>query len=477
MTDTFETITITDLAYGSAGIGRPVSGPRAGKVIFVDGVVPGDTVTVEVTQEKKSFARAKLISVVEPSSERVTPPCPVCNECGGCPWMQVAYGAQQTYKRNTIVSELARALGIEKDEAESFVAPTRASKRELGFRNKLEMGARMEGGRGAQGAQGAQGAGGNQGGTVAADRGASRASAKSKFQLGFYARASHDLVCPKRCLVGARGIEKAPGALRGALSFLSNSQPLNIYRVGVRHSLRTHDTEIALWTPPGAFPRKAVARVVESALPATSVVRVMAHPGKARAIKGVEALSGKGYWTEELAGFTYKISAPSFFQVNTAQAETMIKLVLDYAQVDETSLVADLYCGAGTFTLPLAATGATVVGVESAGSSVRDLRRNAHEADLDIDIIGGDATRELPALGNLDVLVVDPPRAGLMPEIIGSIAATNAQRVVYVSCDPATWARDVARLQEVGYDLQEATPVDLFPQSYHIETVSLLQKR
>lgn len=449
MTDTFETITITDLAYGSAGIGRPESSSRAGKVIFVDGVVPGDTVTVEITQEKKSFARAKLIKIVEPSPDRVTPPCPVCNECGGCPWMQVAYSAQQTYKRNAIVSELARALSLDKEEAEAFVAPTRASKRELGFRNKLEMGARME----------------------------DDCGAHAKFQLGFYARASHDLVCPKHCLVGARGIEKAPGALRGALSFLSNSQPLNIYRVGVRHSLRTHDTEIALWTPPGAFPRKAVARVVESALTATSVVRVMAHPGKARAIKGVEALSGKGYWTEELAGFTYKISAPSFFQVNTAQAETMIKLVLDYAQVDETSRIADLYCGAGTFTLPLAATGATVVGVESAGSSVRDLRRNAHEANLDIEVVGGDATRELPALGTLDVLVVDPPRAGLMPEIIQSIAATNAQRVVYVSCNPATWARDVARLREVGYTLQEATPVDLFPQSYHIETVSLLQRR
>ena len=448
MTDTYETIFITDLSYGSAGIGRPQSGSRAGKVIFVDGAVPGDTVTVEVTQEKKSFARAKLVSVVDPSPERITAPCPVCNECGGCPWMHVAYSAQQTYKRNAIVSELARALNLDKKEAETFVAPTRASKRELNFRNKLEMGAHMDNG----------------------------AGKRSLFQLGFYARASHTLVCPKRCLVGARGIEKAPGALRGALSFLSNNQSLDIYRVGVRHSVRTHDTEIALWTPPGAFPRKAVARVVESALPATSVVRVMAHPGKARAIKGVEALSGKGYWTEELSGFTYKISAPSFFQVNTAQAETMIKLVLEYAQVDETSLVADLYCGAGTFTLPLAATGATIVGVESAGSSVRDLRRNAHEADLDITVVGGDATRELPALGALDVLVVDPPRAGLMPEIIASIAATNAKRVVYVSCDPATWARDVARLNEVGYNLQVATPVDLFPQSYHIETVSLLQK-
>ncbi len=458
MTDSFssdaehlETLTITDLSYGSAGIGRPLSGSRAGKVIFVDGVVPGDTVVVEVVQEKKSFARARLVSLVEPSPERVNPPCPVCNECGGCPWMQVAYSAQQTYKRKAIVSQLGRALKLPDDEAQAFVAPTRASKRELGFRNKLEMGAHME----------------HQ----------AQAGKREQFQLGFYARASHDLVCPKRCLVGAKGIEKAPGALRGALSFLSNSQSLGIYRVGVRHSMRTHDTEIALWTPPGAFPRKAVARVVGSALPATSIVRVMAHPGKARAIKGVEALSGKGYWTEQLAGFTYKISAPSFFQINTAQAETMIDLVLEYAAVDETSLVADLYCGAGTFTLPLAAQGACVVGVESAGSSVRDLRRNAQEANLDITIIGGDATRELPALGNLDVLVVDPPRAGLMPEIITSIAQTHAKRVVYVSCDPATWARDVARLHEVGYTLCKATPVDLFPQSYHIETVSLLVKK
>ena len=144
--------------------------------------------------------------------------------------------------------------------------------------------------------------------------------------------------------------------------------------------------------------------------------------------------------------------------------------------LEEGAYVADLYAGGGTFSVPLAAAGADVVAVESAGSSVRDLRRNAERAGVDIEVIGGDAARELPDLGELDALVVDPPRAGLAPGVVDSIARAAPARVAYVSCDPQTWARDVALFETAGYRLAAATPVDLFPQTYHVEVVSIFTR-
>ncbi|MEE0345147.1 MAG: 23S rRNA (uracil(1939)-C(5))-methyltransferase RlmD, partial [Adlercreutzia sp.] len=208
----------------------------------------------------------------------------------------------------------------------------------------------------------------------------------------------------------------------------------------------------------------------------TSVVRVVADPGRARKVKKVEAISGKGCWEEEVAESRLLLSAPSFAQVNTAQAEKLVELVLAGLEVEAGDYVADLYAGAGTFTLPLAAAGACVVAVESAGSSVRDLRRNAERAGADIDIVGGDAARELPELGELDALVVDPPRAGLADGVVASIAAASPRRVAYVSCDASTWARDAARFEQEGYRLIRATPVDLFPQTYHVEVVSIFER-
>ena len=285
-----------------------------------------------------------------------------------------------------------------------------------------------------------------------------------------------DVVSLDACPLAHRNIEGAPKALRGALRYLSGGSDLGLFRVGVRGSLRTRDVEIALWTTPGPFPRAAAAKTLASALKNTSVVRVMADPGRARKVKKVEAISGKGCWEEEVAESRLLLSAPSFAQVNTAQAEKLVELVLAGLEVEAGDYVADLYAGAGTFTLPLARAGAEVVAVESAGSSVRDLRRNAERAGADIDIIGGDAARELPELGELDALVVDPPRAGLADGVVASIAAASPRRVAYVSCDASTWARDAARFEREGYRLIRVTPVDLFPQTYHVEVVSIFER-
>ena len=271
-------------------------------------------------------------------------------------------------------------------------------------------------------------------------------------------------------------IEKAPKALRGAIRYAQGDQDLGIFRVGVRHSMVTGELEVALWTKPGSFPRGLFAKTLSTAVKATSVVRVLADPGKARKIKGVEILDGRGYWRERIGDVQYSTQAPSFFQVNTAQAGKLVGFVLEGLGSLDGAYVADLYAGGGTFSIPLALAGADVVAVESAKSSVRDLRFNADSNGVDIDVVGGDAARELAMLEDLDALVVDPPRAGLADGVVDDIASTGAATVAYVSCDPATWARDVARFEQAGYQLQSAQPVDMFPQTYHVEVVSFFDR-
>ena len=193
----------------------------------------------------------------------------------------------------------------------------------------------------------------------------------------------------------------------------------------------------------------------------------------ARKIAGVEALAGEGSWSERIGAETMRLSAPSFFQVNTKAAELLVELVMDALDPRDDEVAIDLYCGAGTFTLPLARRAAYVAAVEAYGPAVRDLRRNVEIARLEdaVDVIGGDAVREFPD-EEANVLVVDPPRAGLAPEAVDLISGTAARDVAYVSCDPATLARDLRRFADAGvFRPVSATPVDLFPQTFHCETV------
>ena len=202
-----------------------------------------------------------------------------------------------------------------------------------------------------------------------------------------------------------------------------------------------------------------------------------ADAGSARKLKGLEILDGRGFWRETVAGIEHGVSAPSFFQVNTPQADKLVQLALDGLELDEDCVAADLFCGVGTFTIPLAKRCGGVYAVESYGSSVRNLRHTVEQENVDVEVIGGDATRELPELGELDALIVDPPRSGLAKEIIGSIAEAAPLRVAYVSCDPATWARDVKLLEAAGFELLQATPVDMFSQTFHVETVSIFANK
>ena len=430
-----QTVRIERMAYSPSAIAKADDG----KTLFIDRGAPGDVVKVSITEEKPSYALARIEEIVEPSALRTQKP-PACTSfCGGCPWAHLSYEAQCASKRENVIDTLSRIGKMDKARADEIVEACVPSKKQWGYRNKLELGVKSD--------------------------------AQGKLVLGMFAEGSHDLAPIASCPLANKFIEKAPKALQGALRFASGSDSLGIFRIGVRASVRTKSTEVALWTPPSAFPCAHVANTLSKSGKYTSIVRVLADSGKARKVKKVERLSGQGCWEEELLGNRFLTSAPSFFQVNTAQAEVLISHVLDALGDIEGAYIADLYAGGGTFSIPLAKAGADVVAVEAASSSVADLRRNADLNGVFVDAVCGDAADELSALGTLDALVVDPPRSGLAPSMIKTIAKAKPRAIVYVSCNPATLARDIERFGQAGYQSKRVTPVDMFPQTYHVETV------
>lgn len=435
-------LTVERMAYGPDAIARTAEG----KTVFVTGAVAGDVVEATIDTEGPTFARAHVERIIEPSPNRIQPPCPFVGLCGGCPWGALRREDQLAAKSENLRSALARIGRFSADDIDRLVRPIRHTEDAWGYRNKIELAVREENGH---------------------------------VVLGMHGLDPDQIIRIDRCPLFEKAFPKALKSAAGALSYLGNSRDLSLERVGVRASRRTKALEVALWTPTGGFPRAHVARVLEDALKPTSIVRVMTKGGrKARRVVKNELLAGQGSWTERIGSEVMCVSAPSFFQVNTAAAEILIELVVDALNPGEDDVACDLYCGAGTFTLPLARRCAWVSAVESYGPAVRDLRRNLERAGLDnVDAIGGDAVREFPA-DEVDVLVVDPPRAGLDPQAVELISDTSARDVAYVSCDPATLARDLARFAERDvFEPVAITPVDLFPETFHCETVVHLSRK
>ncbi len=429
-------LAIESMTYGADGLAHA----EDGKAVFVQGGIAGDVVEAEIVSDGSSFSRARVTEVLEPSPKRTDAPCPYVGICGGCPWGALERSAQLAAKEENLRSSLKRIGKFGDDEIADLVQPIRHAKDDWGYRNKIELAPVVRNG---------------------------------KLTLGMHGTDPAQIVKIDRCPLFEKKFPKTLKSVVGALGFLGNSRDLGLERVGIRASRRTQAVEVALWTPTGSFPRAQVSRVLGDALKATSIVRVMSKGEKrARRVSRVEALAGEGSWCENIADGQMRLSAPSFFQVNTAAAEILVDLVMDALAPQPEELAIDLYCGAGTFTLPLARRCDFVAAVEAYGPAVRDLRRNLEINRIDnVDVIGGDAVREFPDQ-DADILVVDPPRAGLAKEAIDLIASTSARDVAYVSCDPATLARDLRRFCDEGtFRPVSATPVDLFPQTFHCETV------
>lgn len=430
------TLTIESLSHGGDGVAHATDG----RAVFVRLACPGDRVRAHVTAEHPRWLQATVAEILEPSPERVDAPCPYFGTCGGCQWQHVSYAAQLEAKTRSVRDALAHIARIDAPVAEAVPSPA-----QYAYRNRIELHV----------------------GTV-----------EGRLAVGYSALGSDRLVPVDLCLLPPKRYEKAPRAIGGVLRFLARDERVRtVTRVGLRVSLHGGDTAVDLWTPPGPFPRTGVAKTIAEAVKADTVDRVLVRDDpRKRDIAGVEVLEGPGMWHERLGNHAFAVSPTSFFQVNTAVAERMQGLVLEALQPRAGEVVLDLYAGVGTFTLPLAEAGADVVAVEGAGSAVRDLRRNLADNGLYADVAPGDAARALAELGSFDLAVTDPPRSGMRPDALAALVEAAPRRLVYVSCDPATLARDARALGDTGYALVSATPVDLFPQSFHVETVAVFDR-
>lgn len=444
MSDQLVVLPIERMSYGPHAIAHLENG----KTVFVAGAVIGDVVEAHIDTETDRMAQAHVVRILEPSALRATDPTSQFAASDATPWAALSYSAQLEAKRSSVVDALVRIGHLDPSWVEVLVDPCMAPGDPWGYRNKIELSCTR-----------------NQSG---------------KLEIGM-AASDGTLINMRTYPLFEKRYQRIVPQITGALSYLSGTRDLDLERIGIRASKRTQEIEIGLWTKPGPFPRGHVAKVLSDALGTykpTSIVRILQKGSiKSRRIVGVERLSGKGYWSETIRDERMALSAPSFFQVNTRGAEALVRLVLEGLAPQTSDTAMDLYCGAGTFTLPLARTTGFVSAVEAYGPAVRDLRRNLELTKTNnVDAVGGDAGREFPQT-HADIIVVDPPRAGLAHDVVKQLSEQTARSIAYVSCDPATLARDIARFRAQGrYEVSRITPVDLFPQTYHVECVCLMER-
>jgi 23S rRNA (uracil1939-C5)-methyltransferase len=442
-------LAIDDLAFGGEGVGR-----ADGYVVFVPGGVPGDRLRVRLVQARSRFGRGVIEAIEEPSPHRVEAPCPYFGRCGGCRLQHLAYSAQLAFKQKQVADALARLGGL----AGVALRPILPAEEIWGYRNKMEF-------------------------TVAPAPGGPI--------VGLHEADRYDAVLDvERCLIqsdrmnalldearrffresGIRAYEQEGG--EGLLRFLM-----------LREGRRTGEAMANVVTASPAVSELApLARRLAARVPGTVSVVMNVNPKKASVAVGVEEhlLGGRDHIRESIGGLTFQVSANSFFQTNTVQAERLFALVLESAALEGHETVIDLYSGTGAISLLLARRCRQVYGIEVAQAAVDDAALNAEVNGIrNCIFLCGEVRFVLPALiargVSAEAVVADPPRAGFHPKALHALITLAPRRIVYVSCNPATLARDVGELVRAGYRLEWVQPVDMFPHTPHIEAVARLER-
>lgn len=384
-----------------------------GRAVFVPFTLPGERARVRLVEEKRGHARAELVELLEPAPQRVQPRCRHFGECGGCHYQHISYDAQLATKTEILRDQLTRLGGL----AEPNVQAAIASPSSWNYRNCLQFHIAQDG------------------------------------RLGFVARQGDWVMPVEECHLP----ELALNALWPQLEF----EPLpGLERVGLRLG---SDEEIQLTL-------ESESQEIPEFFTDLDISAVLLGPERST------LLAGDDHVLVQVLGRTFLVSAGAFFQINTAAAERMVQHVLDGLSVTPEQTVLDVYCGVGLFSAFLAEHAGAVVGVESSPYACYDFEINLDEFEH-VSLYEGEAEEILPQLDlHPDMILVDPPRAGLSPVVLDVILSMAPAKIVYVSCDPATLARDARRLSGGGYRLVHATPFDLFPQTYHIESVSFWEK-
>ncbi|MGD2206924.1 MAG: 23S rRNA (uracil(1939)-C(5))-methyltransferase RlmD [Anaerolineae bacterium] len=405
---------LTAMAHGGMALGR-----HGGRVIFVPYTIPGETVRVEIVEAHTRWAKACLVEVLEPSPLRIEPPCPYFGPgmCGGCHFQHIDYKAQAEFKREIVVDQLGRVGGFQDVDVQDIIAAAQP----WGYRNHAQFHVTPEN------------------------------------RLGFLSADTHHVVLIDECLILDPLLDDLWTALDmewphlRRLSLRCGSATGDLMAIFELDHYDDFDIEVD-------FP--------------VSCVLLLADEDSTQAV----VLMGESSYVEHVAGRDYRVSAGSFFQVNTGGAEALVGLVREFLVPMGDETLVDLYCGVGLFGLALSDSVGRVIGVESDPSAAEDFQHNAQGLDS-VKLVEGTAAQALPHIQeSVDLLVLDPPRSGAGREVTDEIARLSPPRVVFVSCDPATLARDARYLTEAGYCLETVQPVDLFPQTYHIESVALFVK-
>ena len=430
--------------YSSEGLGIA---RIDGQVVFVHGAVRGELCRVLVMKVLKNAAFGKVTELLEPSPERREPDCPYYGRCGGCDFRHLSYREELWAKRQRVQDALTRLGGsdVEVEEILGAADP-------LYYRNKSQY-------------------------PVSAGK------------VGFYRARTHDVVDIEHCLIQKPQADAAAAALRDYLrDFAVPSYDEKTGRGLLRHlyvrTNRRGESLVCVLANGERLPHEEelVGRLCRAVPDCVGVVLgVNTRRGNTILGERYRTLWGANTLEDELCGLTFRLSVPSFYQVNRDQAEVLYRKAAEYAGLTGGELVVDLYCGAGTITQVMAGGAGQVIGAEIVPEAIEDARENARRNGIEnVEFFCGDAAQLAADFAGRglrpDVICVDPPRKGLAPEVIAAAAQMAPQRVVYVSCDPGTLGRDVKRFAEYGYRVQRAAACDLFPGTRHVETVVLLSK-
>jgi 23S rRNA (uracil1939-C5)-methyltransferase len=454
--------------HGLAAGGDAVGRDETGRAVFVARAAPGDVGHVALTEENPRFARGRLLKLESLSADRVVPPCPFFapasgtsfsdtpafdapasdKQCGGCDWQHIDYQAQLQAKRDIVVQALGRIGRVENSDA--LVGACIPSPQPFHYRNKVDFVV---------------------GGNSLTDEGALS-------EVGFYARESHDLVDITHCLIQQELNNAILTAVRSALErgLVTAYDPKTnrgVLRRVVGRVSSQGDCLVSAVTTTEPWPQERdFATFLCEQVPA--LVGVMRR--SPRKEPHLITTNGARDWLEEdVDGLKLRATGEGFFQVNSALAPRLLQTALEMSKVRQGTAAVDLYCGVGLFALGLVRAGASVLGIEVSRHAIEDARKNAKCNNLQAIFKAGDAARLLAQVRNSPQLVLlDPPRAGAA-EAVSHLLEIRPKRVVYVSCDPATLARDIKVLQQGGYRLESAVPLDMFPQTAHVETVASLE--
>lgn len=454
-------VKITDIGVNGEGIGKV-----DGYALFIKDAVIGDTVEAKVMKAKKNYGYARLMKVLKASPDRVTPKCPFSRKCGGCQIQEMSYERQLAFKGQKVRGNLERIGGFSPELLDEVTEPVLGMGAPFGYRNKAQF-------------------------PFGTDK-------EGNPVTGFYAGRTHDIIANTDC---ALGVPVNQQILEIILNFMKKNRISSydektgkglIRHVLIRYGFTTGEIMVCLIVNGKNIPyvEALISELVR--IPGMTSITLSPNMRRTNVIMGdsFDVLWGRGYITDYIGGIKYQISPLSFYQVNPVQTESLYSLALEYADLKGNETVWDLYCGIGTISLFLAQRARKVYGVEIIPQAIHDARQNAEINGIEnVEFFVGKAEEVLPgwyrehaasgedSAGNearADVVVVDPPRKGCDETLLRTIVEMAPERVVYVSCDSATLARDLKYLCGQGYELERVRAVDMFPMTVHVETVVLL---